>query len=478
MLNKNFDLKIERNLIEGFSFIGGNGMQLKDKRVLVFGAGLSGVSATRLLQKEGAFVVLFDGNTELKISNFQDKFNIEHNFELVLGTLTDAQMDSIDLLVVSPGVAVDLKEIEQMRAKNIPIWGEVELAYHYSKGKIIGITGTNGKTTTTALVGEIMKTYFDEVYVVGNIGHPYTDVAAETTEKSVIVAELSSFQLETVNEFKPDISAILNITPDHLNRHHTMDCYIQAKANIAKNQTNKEICVLNYEDEALRALANKIEAKVIFFSSSRKLNEGLYMKQDNIIYSSNGMKQVICNVNELKILGKHSYENVMAGVAIAIHMGVPLDYIKKAITTFSAVEHRIEFVETINGVTYYNDSKGTNPDASIKAVEAMNSPTILIGGGYDKGIEFDDWITSFHGKIKHLILLGQTREKIAETAKRYGFTNIIIVDNLKDAVKISAQKAQQGDAVLLSPACASWGMFQNYEERGRLFKEYVRDMLQ
>lgn len=453
-------------------------MLLKDKRVLVFGAGLSGVSSTKLLQKQGAYVILYDGNKELTADKFKDKFDIEHNFELVVGEFKEEVMNRIDLLVISPGVAIDQPEIVQMRDKNIPIWGEIELAYQFSKGKIIGITGTNGKTTTTSLVGEIMDTYFDEVFVVGNIGMPYTDIALNTTKKSVIVAELSSFQLETIHEFKPDISAILNITPDHLNRHHTMECYIEAKANIAKNQNNHELCVLNYEDEILRNLAKHMNTRIIFFSSARELEEGLYLQQENIFYASKEGKLLVCNVNELNIFGKHSYENVMAGVAIAIHMGIPMEYIRKAIISFKAVEHRIEYVENIHGVTYYNDSKGTNPDASIKAVEAMKTPTILIGGGYDKNVEFDDFIKSFQGKIRYLVLLGQTREKIAETAKKYGFHNIIMVNDLKEAVKVSAQKAQVGDSVLLSPACASWGMFQNYEERGRLFKEYVREMLE
>lgn len=453
-------------------------MQLKDKKVLVFGAAKSGISATRLLQKQGAFVILFDSNIKLSKNDFEDKFDTEHNFMLVTGALTEELKASIDLLVISPGIPIDHPEVEEIRAKNIPIWGEIELAYRYSKGKIIGITGTNGKTTTTTLVGDIMKTYFEEVYVVGNIGNPYTDTALEATENSVTVIELSSFQLETIEEFKPEVSAILNITPDHLNRHHTMDNYIATKQNITKNQTMSELCVLNYEDEILRTMADRLKTRVMYFSSARELKDGLYLNGEDIIYAQQGVKQLVCNVNELKIFGKHSYENVMAGVGIAITMGIPMEYIKKAITSFQAVEHRIEYVETIKGVAYYNDSKGTNPDASIKAVQAMKSPTILIGGGYDKKSEFDEWIDAFNGKIKYLVLLGQTRDKIAETALRQGFHNIIMAEDLKEAVKICSEKAVPGDAVLLSPACASWGMFENYEERGRLFKEYVRELCQ
>lgn len=452
-------------------------MQLKDKKVLVYGAAKSGISATRLLQKQEAFVILFDSNTKLIKDDLKEQFDIDHNFMLVTGTLQEELMDSIDLLVLSPGIPTDHPDVELIRAKNIPIWGEIELAFRYSKGKVIGITGTNGKTTTTALVGEIMKTYYEEVYVVGNIGNPYADIALEATEKAVTVIELSSFQLETIEEFKPVVSAILNITPDHLNRHHTMDNYIAIKENIKKNQTMSELCVLNYEDEILRTMAGRLKTRVMFFSSTRELEDGLYLSGDDIIFAKSGNKQLVCNINELIIFGKHSYENVMAAVGIAITMGVPMEFIKKAITSFPAVEHRIEYVETINGVAYYNDSKGTNPDASIKAVQAMKTPTILIGGGYDKKSEYDEWIEAFDGKIKYLVLLGQTRDKIAATALRLGFDNIILVDDLREAVRVCAEKAVSGDSVLLSPACASWGMFENYEQRGRLFKEYVREML-
>ena len=452
-------------------------MQLQGKRVLVFGAGKSGVSATRLLQRQEAFVILYDSNTELTNKDFADKFDTEKNFLLITGELSEELIVSLDLLIISPGVAVDHPAVVRIREKNIPLWGEIELAYRISKGKIVGITGTNGKTTTTTLVGEIMNTYFDEVYVVGNIGNPYTDVAMETTEQSVAVIELSSFQLETIQEFKPDVSAILNITPDHLNRHHTMDNYIAMKENIAKNQTMTEVCVLNYEDPILFEMAKRLKTRVVFYSSVHKLEEGLYLEDEDIYYSTGGTREFVVNINELKVPGKHNYENIMAATGMAIAMGVPMEFIHTALVNFRAVEHRIEYVENINGVTYYNDSKGTNPDASIKAVQAMRTPTILIGGGYDKQNDFDDWIEAFDNKVKLLVLLGQTREQIAETAKRHGFHNIIMVSDLKEAVRISAEKAEPGDTVLLSPACASWGMFENYEQRGRLFKEYVRELL-
>ncbi len=453
-------------------------MQWKDKRVLVFGAGKSGISATKLLQKQNVFVVLFDSNTTLTINDFISKIDTSNNFKLITGEISDEIINTIDYLILSPGVPTDLPMVLKFKEKQIPILGEIELAYEFSRGRIIGITGTNGKTTTTTLVGEIMNSYFDEVYVVGNIGNPYTDIALKTTEKSVIVAELSSFQLETIHRFKPDVSAILNITPDHLNRHHTMESYIEMKENVAKNQTMSECCILNYDDKVLREMAKRLQTSVLFFSSSTKLGEGLFLEEDEIYYSMEGKTQLVCNVNDLKILGTHNYENVMAAVGMAICVGVPMDVITKAITSFVAVEHRIEYVETIQGVSYYNDSKGTNPDASIKAVQAMKRPTILIGGGYDKNSEYDEWIKSFGKKVRFLILMGETKNKIEEAARRNGFDHIIMADNLREAVLISAEKAVSGDAVLLSPACASWDMFENYEQRGKLFKEYVREMLQ
>ncbi len=449
-------------------------MELKDKRVLVFGAGKSGISATRLLQRIGATVLLYDGNEDLNIRILENKFDISP--EIYAGTIPKDKLDQISLMIISPGIAIDHPFVKEVEEKGIPIWGEIELAYRYCKGKIIGITGTNGKTTTSSLVGEILNAFFKDVYVVGNIGYPFTDIVLETTDESVTVIEISSFQMETIHEFQPDISAILNITPDHLNRHHTMEKYINLKKSIAVNQNKSNLCILNYEDSHTREIGTELESRIMYFSSEHVLEYGLYLDGDDILYKKGDLIEQVCNVNELRVLGKHSYENVMVGVGIGLEMGVPMDVIRQTIISFNAVEHRIEYVDTIDGVSYYNDSKGTNPDASIKAVQAMKSPTILIGGGFDKGLVFDEWVTSFNGKVKTLVLMGETREMIADAARKQGFNNIIMVNDLKEAVRISAEKAEDGDVVLLSPACASWGMFENYEQRGRMFKEYVREL--
>lgn len=447
-------------------------MDMKNKKVLVFGSGISGIGAGKLLEQVGASVVLYDGKETLDKEVLKAQLGDDTKAEIILGELSEEVMETLDLVVMSPGVPTDLPVVLKMRDMGIPIWGEVELAYTYGKGDVLAITGTNGKTTTTALLGEIMKNYKESVFVVGNIGNPYTAAALEMREDSVAVAEMSSFQLEAIHEFRPKVSAILNITPDHLNRHHTMEAYIKAKEDIAKNQTKEDTCVLNYEDEVTRKIGENVKANVLYFSSQRKLDRGIYLDDGNIILRQDE-EILVCNVNELKLLGTHNYENVMAAVAMAAAYGTPMEVIRRTIKEFAGVEHRIEFVREKDGVAYYNDSKGTNPDAAIKGIQAMNRPTVLIGGGYDKDSEYEEWIQAFDGKVKLLVLVGATKEKIAEAAERVGFVSYVMADSFEEAVEKCIEAAEPGDAVLLSPACASWGMFKNYEERGDKFKELV-----
>ena len=447
---------------------------ITDKKIVVIGSGVSGVGAVKLLEAAGAVPTLYDSNEKLTEAEVRKRLPEGSKCKVVLGEFPENLKKETELVVLSPGVPVDLPLVEELRTNGAAIWGEVELAYHFGKGKIAAITGTNGKTTTTTLVGEIFKSYYPEVFVVGNIGTAYTQEALKMTDNSVIAAEISSFQLETVENFHPKVSAILNITPDHLNRHHTMQCYIETKEKIAENQTGDDTCVLNYDDEETRRFGGSCKASVLYFSREHILDQGVYMDGTAIVYADESVRTKICDVSELKLLGTHNYENVMAAVAIAVAMGVPFPYIRETVIHFTAVEHRIEFVAEKKGVAYYNDSKGTNTDASIKAVQAMNRPTIVIGGGYDKHVTFDDWIECFGDKVKWLVLLGQTANQIAETAKKHGFTHIVFTESLEEAVQVCAGKAESGDAVLLSPACASWGMFDNYEQRGRMFKDYVR----
>lgn len=450
-------------------------MEVTGKKVLVFGSGISGIGAVKLLEDHGAEVVLYDGNDKLDKDALKKQLGEETKAEIILGTYPDALTDTLDMAVLSPGVPTDLPVINTMRDKKVTVIGEVELAYAFGKGDVLAITGTNGKTTTTTLLGEIMKAYKEHTYVVGNIGNPYTVAARQMEADAVAVAEMSSFQLESIVTFRPKVSAILNFTPDHLNRHHTMEAYVNAKKNIARNQTADDYCILNYEDDRTRAFGEEIEAQVIYFSSKRKLEKGIYLDNGNMIYK-NPEEVLVCNVEDLQLLGMHNYENYMAAVAMAAVYGVPMDIIRKVILAFKGVAHRIEFVTEKDGVAYYNDSKGTNPDAAIKGIQAMNRKTVLIGGGYDKGSEYKEWIQAFDGKVKKLILIGATKEKIAEDAKACGFHDYVFADTFEEAVLLAAKTAESGEAVLLSPACASWGMFPNYEVRGDEFKKIVNSL--
>ena len=450
-------------------------MELKGKKVLVFGAGKSGIGAADLLNAVGACPVLYDGNADLDKESVLHKIGGNYELPIYAGELPKEVKESLDLVVLSPGVPTDLPIVKGFYDQGLPVWGEVELAYQTGKGEVLAITGTNGKTTTTALLGKIMSDARPSVFVVGNIGTPYTSKSLEMTDETVTVAEISSFQLETIWKFAPRVSAILNITEDHLNRHHTMEEYIRVKELITGNQTKDQVCVLNYEDEVLRTFgeSGQVKAKVVYFSSLRELPQGIFLRGKEIVLRAGEKEFVITTTDRLKILGRHNHENTMAAAAMAYYAGVPVENIKKSVENFVAVEHRIEYVTEKNGVVYYNDSKGTNPDAAIKGIQAMDRPTLLIGGGYDKQSSYDEWIEAFDGKVRFLVLIGQTREKIEETAHKCGFMNTILADNLEEAVKICAEKANKGDAVLLSPACASWGQFDNYEQRGRMFKEYV-----
>lgn len=450
---------------------------LQNKKVTVVGSGISGIAAIKLLKKHNAIITLYDSNEALDKQKVIERVGFE--VEILCGTFTEELKQWTELLILSPGVPTDLPFVISLKEQGVPVWGEIELAYKIAGGRFIGITGTNGKTTTTALTGEIMKQYFKEVFVVGNIGIPYTELAQEIGEQAVTVAELSSFQLETVQEdFMPEVSMILNITPDHLNRHYTMENYAAAKLNVARYQKKNQTCILNYEDVLLRKYANQLSCQILWFSSKHKLLEGLYLEENKILYAKAGEITEICHTDELHIIGTHNYENAMAAIGAALCMGVPLSNLREGLRNFRAVEHRIEFVATKHGVDYYNDSKGTNPDAAIKAIQAMQKPTLLIGGGYDKGSEYEDWIRAFDGKVKHFILIGQTKEKIAKTAKEMGVSSIVLKDTLKDAMDFCVENSVSGDAVLLSPACASWGMFKNYEERGKLFKDYVKGIVE
>mgnify|MGYP001055055172 CR=1 FL=1 len=458
-------------------------MNINGQKVIVVGTGKSGIGSAVLLEQNGALPILYDGNDKVNIEEVKKtlthKLGFDTKAEIAAGAFPKEITDGVCLCVLSPGVPVDADFVVYMKEQGIHIWGEIELAYNFAKGSVLAITGTNGKTTTTSLVGQIMQEHFDSVYIVGNIGNPYTEAAPLMTEDTVSVAEISSFQLETIEHFHPKVSAILNITPDHLNRHHTMENYVAAKEAVTLNQTKQDVCVLNYENAYTRGFGERCPAGVVYFSSARRLDDGIFYEGDSIYHAKDGNAQRLMNVKtDMNLVGICNIENVMAAIGISMSAGVPMENILATIKRFVAVEHRIEFVAEKNGVVYYNDSKATNTDAAIQGIKAMDRPTVLIGGGYDKGSEYDDWINSFDNKVKKLVLIGQTREAIAACAVKCGFLkdNILFADSFLEALDICVREASAGDAVLLSPACASWGMFPNYEVRGEQFKEYVNSL--
>lgn len=447
------------------------------EKCLVIGSGVSGLGSVALLEYMGAEVTLYDSDENLTEELIRAKLPARSKARCVAGDLPEEILASIKTVVLSPGVPTDIPLVNTLRERGAGIIGEIELGYQKEKGRVAAITGTNGKTTTTTLVGKIMEAHLgkDKSFVVGNIGNPYTSECLKTDTDTVTVGEISSFQLETVRDFHPAVSAILNITPDHLNRHHTMEAYVAAKENIALNQTKDDICVLNYDNGYTHDFGNRCPAKTVYFSSSQELGEGYFLRGDKIVRRFGDRDQELMDIHsDMNLVGLCNVENVMAAIAISEGMGVPMETILSVIKEFHAVEHRIEFVASKGGVDYYDDSKGTNPDAAIQGIRAMSRPTVLIGGGYDKESSYDEWIECFEGRVKWLVLIGQTREKIAECARAHGFDKIKFADTYEECLRLCTELAEEGDAVLLSPACASWGMFKNYEERGDIFKEYVR----
>ena len=443
------------------------------KNVLLIGLAKTGVSTIKYLSKMASNVVVNDIKTKEDLKEILEDLKEIENIEYILGKHIE-NVENIDLVVVSPGVPLDLPFIKNIKEK-VEIIGEVELSYRLSNlPKIIGITGTNGKTTTTSLVSSIFKEAKEDVFTVGNIGNPVIDTVDVATKESVLVTELSSFQLESIDTYKPHISAILNFSEDHLNRHHTMEEYIKAKCNIYKNQDENDYLILNYDDILVRNLRDT-KAKKIYFSCDSRLEKGVYLDENEDIIINIDKKINLMNKNELKIKGKHNVQNAMAGIAISYIYGIDVSIIKNALKNFSGVEHRQELVKNINGITFINDSKATNPDSSIKAINSYEN-IILIAGGMDKENDFENLLENAKGRVKSLVLLGETSQKIKDLALKKGFDDVNIVANMKEAVSMSYEKANEGDIVLLSPACASWDMYKSFEVRGRDFKENVNSL--
>ncbi|WP_315575579.1 UDP-N-acetylmuramoyl-L-alanine--D-glutamate ligase [Oribacterium parvum] len=451
------------------------------RKVLVLGTGRSGIASAKQILAMGGEVIFFDANPKLDEKKILAQFKKKEEMKIskiLKGKLFERDLLKIDAAVISPGIPLDEPYVLLLNAAKIPVIGEIELAYQSLKGKLCAVTGTNGKTTTVSLIGEILKSQYADTHVVGNIGNPFTAEALDTEEQSATVCEVSSFQLESIVDFRPHVSAITNITPDHLDRHKTMKNYIAVKESISINQTEEDSIVLNYMDPELRKFGKKrnLKPKVLWFSSEEEPKEGFFLRDDEFIYKSKDKEEKLFKTKDVQLLGKHNYENIMCSMAVALKMGVPMDKIIKVCKKFKPVEHRIEFVRERSGVRYYNDSKGTNVDAAIQALRAMPGPVVLIGGGYDKHVDFDAWVKEFKGRVKYLVLIGETRNQIAACAKKHGFHNLMFAEDMDEAVKDCAAYADPGDYVLLSPACASWGMFKDYEERGRVFKDCVKSL--
>lgn len=441
------------------------------KKVLVAGLGKSGISAVDFFSRQGAEVEAFDGkmvsDPQLMKRFPKAVFHFQEN---------PTGEEEADLVVMSPGIPLDLPFVRRFSARGLEVTGDIEIAYRSSSSCAVAITGTNGKTTSTTLTGEIFRDFFPKVFVAGNIGNPILDELPNFDEETYVITELSSFQLESVKTYRPHIAAVLNITEDHLNRHKTMENYIAAKFRIFENQKADDFLVLNADDEILASQKLKTLSQIVFFSRKKELDRGVFVSEGKIVSTLSGEREEIMKLEEILLPGSHNLENILACTAISLLAGVDARTVQKRVSIFRGVEHRIEWVREVEGVGYWNDSKATNPDSAIKAVEAFEQPIILIAGGMDKKSDFTQWIKACKGKVKKMILFGETKEIIASRAEQLGFFEVRITENLKEAVQSAQKEAQSGDVVILSPACASWDMYPSFEVRGEEFKELVRNL--
>ena len=443
-------------------------------RVLVVGMARSGIAAAKLLLRHGAVPLINDQKEE---DSFGDGLNCFYHTpcEFHLGENPVHLLKTCDFVVISPGVPIDAPVVKEAREQGIPLIGELELAYMYLKGRLIAVTGTNGKTTTATLLGKLFENAGYTVRVGGNIGYPLCAITLESKEDDIVVAEVSSFQLETVQTFRPLAAALLNITEDHLNRHHTMDAYAALKRRIFENQTAGDLAVINYDDPLTREIAGHLTPQVAYFSRLADVQHGVCLQGGTVVSVANGIRTPICEAEDILIPGPHNLENAMAAAAIAVSMGIAPNIIKQTFQTFSGVEHRIETVRTVRGVTYINDSKGTNTASTLKAVDSMRAPTVIILGGYDKHTDFGVLSDAIKQSpfMMHAVLLGQTAQQIEDSLKQYDFLDYTTAYSLEDAVAKAGNRAVPGGNVLFSPACASFDMFRDYEHRGAVFKEIV-----
>ena len=449
-------------------------MELAGKNVLVFGAAVSGISAAETLLAAGARVTLADGKELEKLKQTDGLTGLTGRATLALGRQDEALLDTMDLLILSPGISIHHALPQAALRRKIPVWGEVELAGRLCQAPIVAVTGTNGKTTTTTLLGEMMKTRYDEVVIGGNIGVGLAQAVGRVGADGYVVAEISSFQLEAAGTFHPHIAVMLNLTPDHLDRHGSLDGYAAVKEQIFANQTAQDYLVLNHDDVRVRDMAQRCRSRAFFFSRQIELETGAFVSAGAICLRWQGKTETVCRIDEMKLFGGHNVENALAACSAAYLAGVAPSQMAKLLREFSGVEHRIEPVATLEGVRWFNDSKATNPESSIKALEAFLGQVIPIAGGRDKNTDLAEFMNLVKQKVDRLILIGEAAARFAAAAQAAGVKNIVQAGSLEEAVETARQLARSPQVVLLSPACASYDMFDNYEQRGRIFKQLVR----
>ncbi len=453
-------------------------MNYEDKKVLVVGMARSGIAAAQLLRSVGADVTVNDSRDREALG---EELKVLEGLSLTwkLGCPAEQLLEGQEVLVISPGIPVDAPFVKKAREMGLYVIGELELAFQLSRGPMVAVTGTNGKTTTVSLLGEIFRNAGKVTHVVGNIGYPYSLAAMVSRNEDVTVCEVSSFQMETADTFHPRVALLTNLTEDHLNRHGTMEVYAQMKMRMFQRQTAEDWAVFNGDDPALQPLSKQVRSHVLKFSRKREVREGAFVRNGEVILRLKGAERTVCRTEEIRIPGPHNLENALGAVCCAAVMGVPVPVIRHSLRTFKGVEHRIESVRVLDGVEYFNDSKGTNVDSTLKAVETMTRPTVIILGGYDKKTSFDPLSREMKARqdiIREAVLIGETANQIEESLRAAGYDQILRADSLRDAVETARQIAEDGWNVLLSPACASFDMFKDYEERGRIFKQIVMEL--
>lgn len=441
-----------------------------EKKALVIGAARSGIAAAGFLGRNGWSVILSD------LMAPESSLSLPLSVKTSWGPQQEELLNGIDLIVLSPGVPTDIPILKKAQELKIEVIGELELFYQNCPLPILAVTGTNGKTTTVSLLEEMMKTMNLPVLVGGNIGKALSEEADHLPSSGWVILEVSSYQLESIKSFRPHIGAILNLTPDHLERHKTFSAYQDAKEKIFTNQKAQDFLVLNMEDPLVKEMATRSQSKIVFFSLNRSLTEGMWGDEKSLYWSWEGTTQKILDWMEVRLLGDHNRENIAAAGAVALLSGASIQDVARVATTFQGVEHRIEWIRELNGVAYYNDSKATNPESAIKALDSFNSPLVWLAGGYDKGTDLLPLMNLAKKKVKEAIFFGAGAERFSKAARRAGLLQVKQVSDLPSALKQAKMSSEIGDTILLSPACASFDQFSNYEERGVLFKEWVREL--